>query len=114
MCIRDSQQGEYAYMATAEAMRNAGMDEAFLAANEVGIIYGNDSSAAPDVYKRQELRNPAPLLQIRLLAERNFGLSMAVLTLFAIGMLGGTYLLPVSYTHLDVYKRQRRGRCSRR
>ena len=41
------QQGEYAYMATAEAMRNAGMDEAFLAANEVGIIYGNDSSAAP-------------------------------------------------------------------
>ena len=41
------QQGEYAYMATAEAMRNAGMDEAYLAANEVGIIYGNDSSAAP-------------------------------------------------------------------
>ena len=41
------QQGEYAYMATAEAMRIAGMDEAFLAANEVGIIYGNDSSAAP-------------------------------------------------------------------
>lgn len=34
-------------MATAEAMRNAGMDEAYLAANEVGIIYGNDSSAAP-------------------------------------------------------------------
>ena len=42
-----------------------------------------------------ELRNPAPLLQIRLLAERNFGISMAVLTLFAIGMLGGTYLLPL-------------------
>ncbi len=41
------QQGEYAYMATAEAMRNAGIDEAYLAANEVGIIYGNDSSAAP-------------------------------------------------------------------
>ena len=42
-----------------------------------------------------ELGNPAPLLQIRLLAERNFGISMAVLTLFAIGMLGGTYLLPL-------------------
>lgn len=42
-----------------------------------------------------ELRSPAPLLQIRLLAERNFGVSMAVLTLFAVGMLGGTYLLPL-------------------
>lgn len=42
-----------------------------------------------------ELRNPAPLLQIRLLGERNFGISMAVLTLFSIGMLGGTYLLPL-------------------
>ena len=42
-----------------------------------------------------ELRNPAPLLQIRLLGERNFGVSMAVLTLFAVGMLGGTYLLPL-------------------
>ncbi|WP_295915865.1 MFS transporter, partial [uncultured Alistipes sp.] len=42
-----------------------------------------------------ELRSPAPLLQIRLLGERNFGISMAVLTLFSIGMLGGTYLLPL-------------------
>lgn len=38
---------------------------------------------------------PAPLLQLRLLGERNFGVSMAVLTLFSIGMLGGTYLLPL-------------------
>ena len=42
-----------------------------------------------------ELRNPAPLLQIRLLGERNFGVSMGVLTLFSVGMLGGTYLLPL-------------------
>lgn len=42
-----------------------------------------------------ELKNPAPLLQIRLLGERNFGISMAVLTLFSVGMLGGTYLLPL-------------------
>lgn len=42
-----------------------------------------------------ELRNPAPLLQIRLLGERNFGISMGILTLFAVGMLGGTYLLPL-------------------
>lgn len=42
-----------------------------------------------------ELRNPDPLLQIRLLGERNFGISQAIMTLFAVGMLGGTYLLPL-------------------
>lgn len=53
-----------------------------------------------------ELRTSSPLLQIRLLGERNFGISMGVLALFSIGMLGGTYLLPLymqrglSYTAL--------------
>lgn len=41
------EQGEYAYLATLEAFRQAGIDDAFLEANEVGILYGNDSSAAP-------------------------------------------------------------------
>ena len=39
------EQGEYAYMATAEALRNAGIDMEYLENNEVGILYGNDSSA---------------------------------------------------------------------
>jgi len=39
------EQGEYAYMATAEALRNAGIDIEYLEKNEVGILYGNDSSA---------------------------------------------------------------------
>ena len=30
-----------------EAFKNAGIDEAFLEANEVGVLYGNDSSTAP-------------------------------------------------------------------
>lgn len=34
---------EYAYMATIEAMKVAGIDQGFIDANEVGIIYGNDS-----------------------------------------------------------------------
>ena len=42
-----AEQGEYAYMATSEAFRNAGIDEAFLEANDVGVLYGNDSSAVP-------------------------------------------------------------------
>ena len=40
-----AEEGEYAYMATAEALRNAGIDLDYLSANEVGIFYGNDSSA---------------------------------------------------------------------
>ena len=38
------QQGEYAYLSTIEALENAGIDEDYIAANEIGIIYGNDSS----------------------------------------------------------------------
>ncbi|MBO7119214.1 MAG: beta-ketoacyl-[acyl-carrier-protein] synthase family protein [Bacteroidaceae bacterium] len=42
-----SEQAEYAYMAGLEAFRMAGIDEAYLTANEVGCIFGNDSSAKP-------------------------------------------------------------------
>lgn len=38
---------EYAYMATIEAMQQAGVDEAYFDKNETGIIYGNDSCAQP-------------------------------------------------------------------
>lgn len=41
------EQGEYAYMATLEAFENAGIDMDFLEKNEVGILYGNDSSSIP-------------------------------------------------------------------
>ena len=35
----------YAYVATKEALANAKLDEAFLEANDVGVLYGNDSTA---------------------------------------------------------------------
>jgi 3-oxoacyl-[acyl-carrier-protein] synthase-1 len=38
-------QGEYAYLATAEALQQAGIDQDYINANEIGILYGNDSSA---------------------------------------------------------------------
>ncbi|RZK28478.1 MAG: beta-ketoacyl-[acyl-carrier-protein] synthase family protein, partial [Hymenobacter sp.] len=41
------EQGEYAYLSTTEAMRQAGIDQGYFADNEVGIIFGNDSSAKP-------------------------------------------------------------------
>ena len=40
-----AEEGEYAYVATLEAFREAGIDTGYLERNEVGILYGNDSSA---------------------------------------------------------------------
>jgi 3-oxoacyl-[acyl-carrier-protein] synthase-1 len=40
-----AEQCNYAYLATAEALRNAKIDADYLSANEVGLLYGNDSSA---------------------------------------------------------------------
>ncbi|MBO7594084.1 MAG: beta-ketoacyl-[acyl-carrier-protein] synthase family protein [Salinivirgaceae bacterium] len=41
-----AEQGEYAYVSSLEAFRNANIDADFLAKNEVGILFGNDTSAA--------------------------------------------------------------------
>lgn len=38
------EQGEYAYLATVEALTNAGIDQDYINAHEIGILYGNDSS----------------------------------------------------------------------
>ena len=43
------EQAKYAYCATVEALRNAGIDQDYLNAHEVGLLYGNDSSADPTV-----------------------------------------------------------------
>lgn len=40
-----SEHGRYAYMATLEALAEAKIDDDFLRRNEVGLLYGNDSSA---------------------------------------------------------------------
>jgi 3-oxoacyl-[acyl-carrier-protein] synthase-1 len=39
------EQAKYAYVATAEALANAGLDQDYLDSHEVGLFYGNDSSA---------------------------------------------------------------------
>lgn len=41
------EQAEYAFVATTEALANAKIDTDFLVQREVGVIYGNDSSAQP-------------------------------------------------------------------
>lgn len=43
------EQAQYAYCATRDALKDAGIDADFLANHEVGLLYGNDSSAVPVV-----------------------------------------------------------------
>lgn len=49
MRVGMAEPGEYAYMSTVEAIKHAGLDEEFLQTQNVGIIFGNDSSAVPVV-----------------------------------------------------------------
>lgn len=44
-----SQEAQYAYMAAREAFEQAGIDEQYLIENEVGILFGNDSTAQATV-----------------------------------------------------------------
>ncbi|MBO4361853.1 MAG: beta-ketoacyl-[acyl-carrier-protein] synthase family protein [Paludibacteraceae bacterium] len=44
-----SQEAQYAYMASREAFEQAGIDEQYLLENEIGVLFGNDSTALPTV-----------------------------------------------------------------
>ena len=44
-----SQEATYAYMAAREAFHQAAVDEQYLLDNEVGVLFGNDSTALPTV-----------------------------------------------------------------
>lgn len=39
------EEAQYAYMATADALKMAGLDAAYMESHDVGLLYGNDSSA---------------------------------------------------------------------
>lgn len=57
-------QGEYAYIATLEALKHAGIDEEFLEKKVIGILYGNDSSALPVVESVDILRQKKDSMMI--------------------------------------------------
>jgi 3-oxoacyl-[acyl-carrier-protein] synthase-1 len=50
------EQGKYAYAATVEALQNAKLDLDYMESHEVGILYGNDSSADPVVKSVDTMR----------------------------------------------------------
>ncbi len=51
-----SEEGQYAYVATTEALEQAGIDHQYLLDHEVGILYGNDSSAGAIVEGVDKIR----------------------------------------------------------
>jgi 3-oxoacyl-[acyl-carrier-protein] synthase-1 len=51
-----SEEGCYAYVATIEALENAGITQDYLDINEVGILYGNDSTAKADINSIDKIR----------------------------------------------------------
>lgn len=58
------EQGEYAYIATMEALNNALIDQNFLNRYEVGILYGNDSSSTPVVEAADIIREKQGTMRI--------------------------------------------------
>ncbi len=51
------EQAKYAYCATVDALRSAGIDQDYLNSHEVGLLYGNDSSADPVVKSVDTMRD---------------------------------------------------------
>lgn len=51
-----SQEAMYAYMASREAFEQAGIDEQYLLDNEVGVLFGNDSTALPTIEMHETMR----------------------------------------------------------
>ncbi|MBR4980835.1 MAG: beta-ketoacyl-[Bacteroidales bacterium] len=50
------EQAMYAYCATADALKSANIDQDYLDSHEVGLLYGNDSSAEPVVTSVDTMR----------------------------------------------------------
>jgi 3-oxoacyl-[acyl-carrier-protein] synthase-1 len=50
------EQGEYAYMSTSQALKQASLDQDFIDQHELGIIFGNDSSAEPVIVATDIIR----------------------------------------------------------
>ena len=50
------EEGAYAYVATLEALKNAGISQEYIDNNEVGVLYGNDSTAKSVIESIDKLR----------------------------------------------------------
>ena len=79
------EQGEYAYMATVEALRQAGMDQDYIDKKEVGILYGNDSSAEPVIHGIDIIRDKKDTMMVgsgSVFQTMNSTVTMNIATIF--------------------------------
>lgn len=80
-----SEEAEYAFMASREAFANAGVDDDYLMANEVGVIFGNDSSAKPVIETNrimEEYKDSAMLGSGLIFQSMNSTVNMNMSTVF--------------------------------
>lgn len=80
-----AEQGEYAYIATTEAWADAGIDNEFLENNEVGILYGNDSSAKAVIESHEialEKKDTTLIGSAAIFQSMNSTVSMNLATIF--------------------------------
>ena len=80
-----SEEAEYAFMASTEALRMAGVDQQWLDSHEVGCIFGNDSSARPVIETdrlMQEKHDTELLGQSYIFQSMNSTVNMNISTIF--------------------------------
>jgi len=80
-----AEEGEYAYVATVEALNQAKIDDDFLDKRDVGILYGNDSSARSvvDAYDLlKEKKDTALLGSGAIFQSMNSTITMSLSTIF--------------------------------
>lgn len=85
--ISMGEESEFAYMATLEALRTAGIDTDFLKNNEVGILYGNDSVAESVIITNDRIREKKDTTLVgsgAVFKTMNSTVTMNLSTLFAL------------------------------
>ena len=80
-----SQEATYAYMAAREAFHQAAVDEQYLLDNEVGVLFGNDSTALPTVEMHElmlDKHDTALLGSVLIFQSMNSTVNMNMSTIF--------------------------------
>ena len=79
------EEAEYAYVSTAEAMAQAGLDMAYFEQNEAGVLFGNDSTALSVVESHElikEKKDTALVGAAAVFRSMNSAVSMNLATIF--------------------------------
>jgi len=94
------EQGEYAYMATIEALKNAAMGQDYIDSKEVGILYGNDSSAEPVIHGIDVMREKKDTMLVgsgSVFQTMNSTVTMNLATIFKLRGINLTHAIGLGY-----------------